>query len=588
MAAPVIVSVSPPDASEGVLLQEAVEILFDQEIDEDSIVIEGNVVLAETLLRVVRTGPVPIGYEDPLDPDYLYSRGFKGIIEATADFDRIENDSLDEYDGTDDLTCAGNLWRTKLTFTPKQSMNASTSFSALLGTGLTARTVSDVTSVVTGTGIVGTKGPYVGLIEDKFYVVVTSNGNRKTGKFKWYTDSDTTLSDEVDMTRYPILLENGLYILFESGIYNTGDAFSFVVKPPEYLADIYAWSFQTGISNAEAPPVPSAPVIDSVLEGAMASVSASTTFSITNVTPEHGASNQPATTNQVVFTFSDDIDPTTITADSIYCEGVLVNQYYDEANTIPNHADIEAAGEIDITWTVNGSLLYVYIGGSGGQTLPYNNEIRIWFTSDIKSTDGSSLGSYLYWFTSRYTPIYCDISSVYGKIGNLIGEDFPEDIIYRMLLRYSLLSDMMNWYAPTNMSFQWRLIRNEWILCHVVVDLLNNLPGALTGGGSKRLADLSIRTGSNTAYESLLQDAKNCIIELTKELQSAGAPKIAIAVKGAWDPERPNFGRTISRYMNPASPLVNTSLIATTTATNYTTIREIRKLLGNYRTRING
>lgn len=257
------------------------------------------------------------------------------------------------------------------------------------------------------------------------------------------------------------------------------------------------------------------------------------------------------------------------------------------SNGIPLPSGVAAAEEIEITWDVLGPVLTVNLNyGGSAASLPYDNEIRIWLTSDIKSVTGADLDNYMYYFTTRYSPIYCDISQVFTRVGGIIGEDFPEDIIYRLLLRYSILSDMINPEFAYNNIFNWRMVRNEWILCSTVRDLLLNMP-SLSGisGGSKRLADLSV--GQQVAKNSaVLQEALNCVAKFEELMSEPNGAQIRVAVRGSQNPEEPNLGRRISNYMHSTVPIVNTAWVYDLRATTYSTARMIRKILGNYRSNI--
>lgn len=578
MAAPQIVSVSPPDGATGVLLQEPIEVLFDQEVDIDTIVLGGNFVVAQEVYRVIKTGPQPLDYESALDPDYLYSRGYKGLIQGTSEFFKVDLSSLDEHVGVD-TTGDGHLWRTKVLFIPEQTLTESTAFSVIIGTGLSSRTLFDVVETKTGTGSIEPHGPYTGLTTEIYHLEITTGGNRKQGIFKWWKESDMVEHTSVSLDRFPVELEEGISIKFLRGIYEVGDEFSFVAKPGEATEAISGWTFQTGLSNAEAPPEPSAPLIGAEI---VTDSGVNQNFLITSISPEHGASNMPLTTTQIIFTFNSNIDESTVTTNSLYAEGVLVMNYWSEGMPIPS--GITAMGEIPLSWVVSGNLLIVTLDvGSGGELLS-DNEIRIWLTSDIKNVSGEALNNYMYYFTTRYTPIYADISQVFARIGGIIGTDFPEDIIYRLLLRYSILADLMNpAFAATN-GIGWKLLSSEWVLCSTIRDLLLNLP-TLSGmsGGKKRLADLSVQQPAASDSAAVLKQMLDCTKKFETLMMNRGGTSMAVAVKGAYNPEEPNFGRRIDGFLHPTFPIVNETWSQLIPGGKYTTARMMRKILGNYR-----
>lgn len=581
MSSPAIVSVSPEVDATGVLLLEPIEVLFDQEVDTDSIVKEGNFILSENVYRVIKTGAKPLDYEDTLDPDYLSSRGFKGIIDGSVSFQKINPANLDEYTGTLDYDLEGNLWRTKLIFQPTQPLSATTPFSVLLGSSLCTRTIGDVTETITGTGSITPIGPYTGTVDDTVTIEIATGGNRVTGEFIWSTVTSPTPVGPISLSKYPITLDEdtGLKVQFNKGIFNIGDTFSFKIKAPEYLENIYAWSFRTGSEEAVAPEIVSDTVIDvTVVDSTAEAVNPD--FKITKISPEHGSSNMPLSTLDITFTFNSDIDASTINTSSVYGEGVLVNRYWSDGLPLPTTA--VAAGELTLTTTVAANVLIVSIELGSGGTLPPDNEIRIWLTSDIKSESGESLNNYLYWFTTRYTPIYADVSEIYAKIGSIIGSDFPEDIIYRLLLRYSILSDHINPYGLSRDPFTWRLARNNWIICQVSRDLIANIDASRGSGGKKRLADLSVQLPEKGS-SSLLNNLDQCVFQAERLMLTTGVNTVLVAEHGGKLQGEPNFGRKITGYSNSSLPLINASWVEEAPATQYSTARMMEKILGNYR-----
>jgi hypothetical protein len=288
----------------------------------------------------------------------------------------------------------------------------------------------------------------------------------------------------------------------------------------------------------------------------------------------------PLTTYSVIFRFSEDIDASTVIADeSVYAEGFVVDHIWSYGDP-----DGTPAGDIPVSVSVTGDMLIVtLLYGGSGQELPENNEIRIWLTDAIRSTEGNSLDNYLYYFTTRYTPIYSDISQVMVKLGSVLGDQVPEDVIYRLLLRYSRMVDKIAEDLTVYDSTRWGLLRAEWVLCHTLVDILSGLSSSLsTGGNTKRLGDLSVRyEGGSASVSTLLKDAQACVIKLDEMMRISTVSTMLVAVKGAEDEEDYNPGRGIGSYSDPALPYVNEYWYRDILATDFSTARSSRKFHGN-------
>lgn len=597
MAAPTIVSALPADGATGVLLRENVEILFDQEIDEDSVSLDGNFFLTTTAYRVLRSGPAAIDYEDYLDPNVLQTSGFRGVVTGEITFQKINPDDTDIYTGEEDTAGAGDLFRTKAIFTPSQDLEPSRGYTVLVGSSVTSRTIFEVVKVGTGTGEITTSGPYLGTVEDVYTITITGAGKRDTALYRWSRASDGYTSESLTASRsYFRLVETndvnelGIRIKFEKGTYGTGDSFSFVVKPGESIENIYAWSFTTGIVEADRPTEEATQLTKTeILSSVSLDVSDSTSseFYVVSATPAHGAGNQPLDTNTVIFRFSKDIDEASVGSDSIRVVGVSVDNIWNNMWEEATSHTFPAMGEMEFSVDVSGKYLYVNLnyGGSAGLLLK-NNEVQIYLNETITSTEDDTLDNYMYYFTTRYDPIYLDIFQIKTKIGTFLGDDFPDDIIYRLLYRYSKLADSMAGTTYFYDTTTWRMTRSEWILCWVTADLLGNLKSLFSNStNSKRLGDLSIRysTGITGAIDSALDDTRKCITKMEELMRLSTSKTATLAVKGIRNPEEPNFGRAIGGYSDSKLPYINTSWTTLLPAGQYASSRLSRKILGNLR-----
>ncbi len=118
----------PPNSGVSVPLRESVSILFDREMDEDSLEEEFFIEGPDTDQY---TGPgfqlleFPDNLSQNPDSDFLNSPGYAGIIEGVFSFKKIDMSDPD-------LEVAGSPYRSKLVFTPDEPMSPLTLYTAHL------------------------------------------------------------------------------------------------------------------------------------------------------------------------------------------------------------------------------------------------------------------------------------------------------------------------------------------------------------------------------------------------------------------------------------------------------------------------
>ena len=569
--APSIVSITPQDGDTGVARLKVIEVLFDQEMDHDSLE-NGGFALATQASNVLTSGPTSRGEAPEIGEDPLYSGSFEGLVEGSFSFVAIDNDSTDEYTGDDDTTGDGSLWRTKLQFTPTYPLSSGVQYTVLLSSNISTRTTYTVVktpSTADGNVIVG--GPYTGTGTHTVYVTITEGGARGTAKYTWRVDSGEE-SDEAYTSRYAVAFDDGITAKFSRGTYVAGDVFSFVVKVSDTLDDIYGWSFTSATGEPASPPSETVTtVIEALVEGETTvdgGLSASD-FYVEKAIPANGSAHLPLTTDTIILYFSDDIDADTVDEDSVILEVVAVDGDPD--------IDIPDGGEPDYTLTVSGAQLTISFGASA--TILYNNNaVQVLVTDDVQSTSGITVAQYSYYFTTVYSPLYIHPTQIYTKVGSIIGNDFPEDILYRLLYRYSKHADVLNFTSvdtatSTTGSTYWKYVRGEWIICMAVRDLLLNQSGA-SSNVQKKLADLSIKFGGNANVKDALQDAERCVADFEPQLKSGGTVEgfhCTGGIKGAHDADQPILGRDwVGDMDNGRHPYVNADLFYFITGTSNT------------------
>jgi len=353
--------VHPSDGATGVPLNNTVQIIFDTEIDEWSIENGGFILEGLDTDEVIHPGYSPTTLIQGEEQQILQSPGLRSIVPGVFSFQRVA--LLDTtLVSTQDTAGAGNLYRTKLTFTPSSQMAAIHNYTVyLVGDedltdtekfGLRSRSVFDGVDNVgnTGSGELTFSGTYTGnLSQDTINVKITKAGVVGVAEYEVWRDSSPINLEGPFLTS---LSENelldGVRVRFESGSFEVDDEFSVVVKRPVFLEGTTVFSFTTGGGSITSVPLGTStsitgdPIITQV-----------TTFEVLSTSPEDFDSNLTLSdAKRIVITMSKEIDPTSVTADMIQ---VLAEPVIDH----PLLTTSVKTGPISNTITVSGTKIYI-------------------------------------------------------------------------------------------------------------------------------------------------------------------------------------------------------------------------------------
>jgi hypothetical protein len=354
VAAPQITDVSPAPGALGIALGDQVTVLFDQEMDEESIN-EGTFILTGPDNDFI-FGPdfTPLDQPGIEDEQILNSPYVAGYVEGIVSFQRISVSSTDEISIRDE-TGAGTLYRTRAIFTPSKPLRPSVQYTAILAgdevpndeydTGARSRTVFD-TKKISGTGDLSFVGSYDGEVEAEYRIEITSGGSTGSAEYLWWNQSDqlTTFPGITSTGRRPI--DAGVVVVCDpDASFTTGDTFSVVCKPPEVLENNYQWSFTTG-SGAIVTPSSSASVTG------LDTTTTTAPLAILSITPVERATDLDIDdATEVIVKFNKDLDASTVTNETVLVWSEPVN----------GDANFQAEGALAKVLSVSGDTLTIQI-----------------------------------------------------------------------------------------------------------------------------------------------------------------------------------------------------------------------------------
>lgn len=545
MAGPTIVSTSPSSGASGIPTNVTISVIFDQEVDTFRLKNGGIFVEGPDESKAIGPGMIPLDPPRTDEDNFLDSPALKGIVECDFTFERVDGSgsSVDYLDyGT--TSGAGQLYRTKVTLTPKYVLGSLTEYSVYIvgdedttdsyDYGLSGRSVFDpLKGANIGTGDVVFYGGYTGSVRKQFSVEITTAGEPGTAEYEWWTSVDSIHRTGTTTLGYR-LLEDGVKVKFlENNQYEVGDTFTVWCDVPEFMDGSYKFSFTTSSSAPETLPTAS-----TTLTGSTSS-STSTALTISETYPEDRAAFVDSDITTVTVTFSADLDATTVTDSTVTINGHAA----DGSRT----GDPEYTETLTKTLSVSGDVLTITLDPD---EVFDNNIIVIEFDETVADTDGNTLAADTsFFFGTEMVPFYAGIRHVRLRLGTL-GNYFPDETIALAIWDASLEADAFEPHAQViadGDAVGYARARKQFVVCFAAWVLASG-GGSNANGGSKRIRlgdfDISRSAGSS---KDLTDDLKACIDYYQAIIEGGGIlgklHKPVGVVKGDYDVDSPNFGR---------------------------------------------
>lgn len=333
MAAPTVASVYPADGDTGIPVGATLLVYFDRGVDLETV--KNNIALYGSDFDQT-SGPdqmIWLDQDTGDNPYFLSSPGFSGVVPLKVELryyslgTTIEvNPGLISSEADEIGAMIGHVAR--LTVDPdfSASLAADTRFTLHImgnpddvGVGVSCRTVFDVEDVaVAGSGSIRTAGTYSGSFADTVHVKITQAGDIGVAKFKWWYASAGEGSAEtgrVTSSRFR-KLQDGLQVRFTSSGFLLNDEWRFNVEPVEYMETSTKVVFTTNDgSYTAAPESPSTPATS--LPASSVLPTEATAFDVKFMDPAVGSYNISQDRREITITFTEDVDPATITDESI-------------------------------------------------------------------------------------------------------------------------------------------------------------------------------------------------------------------------------------------------------------------------------
>lgn len=333
MAAPTVASVYPADGDTGIPVGATLLIYFDRGVDLETV--KNNIALYGSDFDQT-SGPdqmIWLDQDTGDNPYFLSSPGFSGVVPLKVELAYYTLSTTTEVNPGIITSEADEVGATvghvaKLTVDPdfSASLAADTRFTFHimgnpdgLGVGVSSRTIFDVEDVaVAGSGSIRTAGTYSGSFADTVHVKITQAGDIGVAKFKWWYASAGEGSAEIGRVTSSRFrkLQDGLQVRFTSSGFLLNDEWSFNVEPVEYMEASTKVVFTTNDgSYTAAPESPSTPATSSPASSILPTEA--TAFDVKFMDPAVGSYNISQDRREITITFTEDVDPATITDESI-------------------------------------------------------------------------------------------------------------------------------------------------------------------------------------------------------------------------------------------------------------------------------
>ncbi len=341
MAIPNLLEIRPTDGSIGWPIGEPIVVSFDRSIDP--VTLKNYIALYGADFDHT-SGPdmtMWIDKDTGDNPFFLKSPGLKGTVDLQMRlvyYDLDTGTDVGVFQFTDesdeiDYGVAGVGHRAYLTPVNGQLAPDTEYILQVLGdpdtqdVGISARTVYDVEPAVgnvSTSGIVVSSGSYTGTTEETVRIEITSSGDIGEARYEWRYESaapSEAKRNKLTNRRYR-LLDSGLQIRFDGEQFSAGDVFRFKVYPAQRLPTNTKITFTTNDgSYTQAPDSPavggSSDPPQSVLPPAPGMPTADSYLQVLEMIPSDGAYNVSLKTNEIVILFSENLEPSSVTDDTV-------------------------------------------------------------------------------------------------------------------------------------------------------------------------------------------------------------------------------------------------------------------------------
>lgn len=527
---PNIVDVSPAPDAQGIPVGDQLKVIFDQEMDLDSLN-TGTIVLTGPDEAPV-FGPIDVTpFDSPGfdDEDILSSPYFKGYVKGVITYSKVDasggivDDSVVDYDGD------GTLWRTVAILTPEKPLKPNVQYTAIVlgdeapdddfDTGAKTRTVFDTKLIGSGSGRLTFNGGYTGTAQSKYIVEITVGGSTGTAEYIWWNEIDPLTTYSGITTTGERELDSGVYINCDpDGIFTIGDKFEAVVIPALTLTNNYRWSFYTGSGSIVTPPSSQSTTgIESITTNVVGE-GLTTGFQVSSVSPVDGKygvpiSEDPYNGEIITVTFSAAVDATTLSGTAIDVRSEVANG---------NTELFTATGDLDFVATLTTpTVLTIQLNPLQLYT---NNIVILELASSVADTSGNTLGSaYSSYFSTTYTPLYSSLRRIQLDIGPLI-PNIDEETIMLAILEASIHADAISFTTtPANAAF-FKNARWQYTTCLAEMILVRAILGesGSLGRMSKKLGGLQVSRGGDINLLELLGGLEHCVQKWSVPVSTGG------------------------------------------------------------------
>ena len=474
MATPTIVAVNPASGAEGVPYNVTLSVTFGQEVDtyriqKGSIFLEGP-----DESKLIGAGVSALNPPPTDAAEFLASPGLKGIEKVDFTFTRVnesgeEVSTVDYGDGAD----RGELYRTKVTITPRDPLEALTSYTLYFvgdqdstddyGSGLSGRTVYDtLIGVHTGDGQCLFDGGYTGSTRKQFFLEITEAGVAGAAKFEWWTSADATHRSG-STSLGPRVLEDGVRVRFyEGGTYALGDTYSVWCDPADFFSGITSSTFITSSHSVET--VPSTSVL---VDGAASGVLPDTALAleILETNPADRASLVSLDLDTITITFSEAIDDSTVSTSTITVTG----------EAIDGSLDVSYTETFTTSFSVSGSVVTITLDPD---EVLANNLVVVKISTDVTAVSGVTLSDdYEFFFGTSLTPYYAGVRAVRLRLG-AYGSSFPTETIafaiWMASMEAAAIAPALSVITEAS-TYSWA--RKQFTVCYAAMLGLGNLSG---------------------------------------------------------------------------------------------------------------
>lgn len=334
----------PQNQSNNVPIGSSIHLVFDKDVDLESVKNSCILMGPDSSKTIMPQNAMWINESSGENKDFLSSPGYQGFCEFDIELSYLDTESLEQVDNVSDIDRTNYYSLAKIT--PKNALAINTEYKLFIigantqnldpiyknNKAVSLKTIysPELDNLVDNR--ISIRGQYKYNISAQLNIKIIQAGIGSQAQYVYYFDDQ-----QIDLSRGSRCsarwrsIDRGLVIKFDNIQYNLNEIITVKCYPVELLDDSYILSFTTGDGSVFIEPEPDY-MSTSPINSAIYKDPTLDKLQIISITPYNGEINLPIDTNRIVIEFNKNLDPLTVTQETIKLQVMPVSGFFNNGS----------------------------------------------------------------------------------------------------------------------------------------------------------------------------------------------------------------------------------------------------------------